>query len=643
MNYIALYRKWRPLTFEDVVEQQSVVTILKNAVISRRIAHAYLFCGTRGTGKTSIAKIFSRAINCKNPVDGSPCNQCEICRGILNESLLDVSEIDAASNNGVDQIRKIIDESNYQASAAEYKVFIIDEVHMLSTAAFNALLKTLEEPPEKVVFILATTEPHKLPVTVLSRCQRYDFKRISQDGIVSRLEQICQSLDCDYELQALKYIAGKSEGAMRDAISLLDQTVSTMPGKLTLDLARRSTGSLDRGTMEDFATALIGRDGFGILTLVDRVFAEGADPSNFICELIDLLRELMIILATRNPQEFLYETNEDIERLRVLANNSNTKELSMIIRELSALENTLKWSVQRKIIFEAGMLSLCDRSWGKDAEVSDRLLALERSVADLANEGLKVQYRGGSFNIPVAQTVDNAITPAAEDETAPKTTVADITKDVLKELSPCPEVDWNDYMLAVEEKNPGLSSMLEAVESKGYIVGNTLFITIRDESFVGVVNSGKNEELLKGAMAGIFGNTENVTVLPEERFFEQAPERIRRSKNRSAEEEAFEKAKKQLEKISKKDGFATVIEEQDSGESAPFSDESDYNEEDTQSGTGDGAENDGPYFPEQGADFENNEFEPQAPSEEDAPPEDTDEDYYDDNNGSPFSFAPEED
>ena len=210
MSYMALYRKWRPQTFDEVVEQENVVNILRNAVIQNRIAHAYLFSGTRGTGKTTLAKIFARAVNCLHPVNGGPCNECEICRGILEGRILDVSEIDAASNNGVDNIRAVIDDSVYSSSVARYRVYIIDEVHMLSLAAFNALLKTLEEPPENVIFILATTEPNKLPVTVLSRCQRYEFKRISREGIAARLRYICGETGIDATDEALGFLAEKS-------------------------------------------------------------------------------------------------------------------------------------------------------------------------------------------------------------------------------------------------------------------------------------------------------------------------------------------------------------------------------------------------------------------------------------------------
>jgi DNA polymerase-3 subunit gamma/tau len=226
MSYTALYREWRPLVFEDVVEQEHIVKTLKYSVTAGRIAHAYLFCGTRGTGKTTMAHILSRAINCLNPQNGDPCNECEVCKGILEGSILDVLEIDAASNNSVDNVREIRDEVIYAPSTARYKVYIIDEVHMLSTGAFNALLKTLEEPPSHVVFILATTEPHKLPATILSRCQRFDFRKISVEGIVQRLDKVAHANGITFEKEALRLISRLADGALRDALSIMDQCMS---------------------------------------------------------------------------------------------------------------------------------------------------------------------------------------------------------------------------------------------------------------------------------------------------------------------------------------------------------------------------------------------------------------------------------
>lgn len=392
MSYMALYRKWRPQTFDEVVEQENVVNILRNAVIQNRIAHAYLFSGTRGTGKTTLAKIFARAVNCLHPVNGGPCNECEICRGILEGRILDVSEIDAASNNGVDNIRAVIDDSVYSSSVARYRVYIIDEVHMLSLAAFNALLKTLEEPPENVIFILATTEPNKLPVTVLSRCQRYEFKRISRDGIAARLRYICEETGIDATDEALGFLAEKADGALRDAISLLDQTSAASQGKITLASAREATGSLDREFLWDFTAAILNSDCRRLLELSRRIFNEGRDPSVFLRELIEVLRNMLVVMSVKDPTELIFEDEHGVATLRNLAKGLRVREVSMLIRELSGLDNNLKWAVSRQIVFEAGVLGAADRRWKEDtASIETRLAELEGRIADLAEKGIAVR------------------------------------------------------------------------------------------------------------------------------------------------------------------------------------------------------------------------------------------------------------
>ena len=261
MSYTALYRKFRPSTFDQVKGQDHIVQTLKNQINANRIGHAYLFCGTRGTGKTSVAKIFAKAVNCEHPVDGSPCNECETCRGITNGSAMNVIEIDAASNNGVDNIRQIRDEIQYSPSSGKYTVYIIDEVHMLSIGAFNALLKTLEEPPAYVIFILATTEPHKIPITILSRCQRYDFKRISIDTIAARLSELMEKESIEVEDKAIRYVAKAADGSMRDALSLLDQCIAFYLGqKLTYDNVLDVLGAVDNEIFSRLTRSVIDSD-----------------------------------------------------------------------------------------------------------------------------------------------------------------------------------------------------------------------------------------------------------------------------------------------------------------------------------------------------------------------------------------------
>ena len=278
MSYTALYRKFRPSTFDQVKGQDHIVQTLKNQINANRIGHAYLFCGTRGTGKTSVAKIFAKAVNCEHPVDGSPCNECETCRGITNGSAMNVIEIDAASNNGVDNIRQIRDEIQYSPSSGKYTVYIIDEVHMLSIGAFNALLKTLEEPPAYVIFILATTEPHKIPITILSRCQRYDFKRISIDTIAARLSELMEKESIEVEDKAIRYVAKAADGSMRDALSLLDQCIAFYLGqKLTYDNVLDVLGAVDNEIFSRLTRSVIDSDVATSLNILDEIIMQGRE------------------------------------------------------------------------------------------------------------------------------------------------------------------------------------------------------------------------------------------------------------------------------------------------------------------------------------------------------------------------------
>lgn len=382
MSYIALYRKWRPTTFTDVVEQQHVVRALQNTVTSRRIAHAYLFCGTRGTGKTTIAKIFARAINCLNPVDGNPCNECEICRGVLDESLLDVIEMDAASNNGVDAIRGIIDEVAYSPAKAEYKVYIIDEVHMLSGGAFNALLKTLEEPPKHAVFLLATTDPHKLPATILSRCQRFDFKRISSDAIVNRLTHICNETDISIEPSAATTIARLADGALRDAISILDQCVSIGGENVTLDVVKNVTGISNISLITSILQAIIDFNTNSIFTTIDTLIANGKDIVRFNTDLINYCRDVMICGISTAPDD-LIDPMHDIELMKKQSAQLGIQRLTFILKELSELDNRFKLTTQPRILFETTLIRILTMTGTVDRSIEDRLKAIETRLANI--------------------------------------------------------------------------------------------------------------------------------------------------------------------------------------------------------------------------------------------------------------------
>lgn len=407
MSYLALYRKWRPLVFEDVVEQEHVVKTLKYSVSTQRIAHAYLFCGTRGTGKTSMAHILSRAINCLNPHDGNPCNECEICRGILSGSILDVLEIDAASNNSVDNIREIREEVVYTPSQAKYKVYIIDEVHMLSSGAFNALLKTLEEPPSHVVFILATTEPHKLPATILSRCQRFDFRRITIESISKRLLSIAEANDVLISDEALRLISRKSDGALRDAISLLDQCMSSGNKNISYDDVLSIIGIVNEKFMSDLVDAIKDRNIGAILSLIDSLIMDGKDITQFTSDLILYYRNLLIIKLSKDPTDLVDVTKETMDLMKNQGSKLSQNEIIYIIKELSQLEASFKWSPHPRILLEISLIKICE---SEESQINDdlinRLSILEKKINNLDMSNLQTQR---SDSLKAVNTEDKSI------------------------------------------------------------------------------------------------------------------------------------------------------------------------------------------------------------------------------------------
>lgn len=356
MGYTALYRKFRPLNFSEMVGQEHITRTLRNQVIEQRVGHAYLFNGGRGTGKTSAAKILARAVNCLNPKDGEPCNECEICKAILLGSLTDVVEMDAASNNSVEDIRAIRDEVNFLPTRAKYRVYIIDEVHMLSTGAFNALLKTLEEPPEHVKFILATTEPQKLPATILSRCQRFDFKRISTQDIIKRLEIICKESNIQISKEALELIAILSEGAMRDAISILERCAAEQTEEINEDKVRDLVGIPKITYINKLAKGIINKEPEEAINIVNTILEEGKDIDNFLWELIKYIKDILVYKSTSKLEIY---NQEEIKNIKELADSTDKERLLRLIYELSELANNIKWSSQKAIMFEAGIIKAC--------------------------------------------------------------------------------------------------------------------------------------------------------------------------------------------------------------------------------------------------------------------------------------------
>ena len=414
MSYQALYRKFRPQEFDDVKGQDHIVTTLKNQIKADRIGHAYLFCGTRGTGKTTIAKIFAKAVNCEHPVDGSPCGECPTCRAIAAGNSMNVIEIDAASNNGVDNIRQIREEVEYRPTEGKYKVYIIDEVHMLSIGAFNALLKTLEEPPAYVIFILATTEAHKIPITILSRCQRYDFRRITIDTITARLRELMDAEQVTVEDRALRYIAKAGDGSMRDALSLLDQCIAFYLGQeLTYDKVLDTLGAVDTEIFSRLLRQILDKNITGAIQTVETLVIEGRELGQFVTDFTWYLRNLMLVQSSDDMEDVLDISSENLALLKEEASMVDADILMRYIRIFSELGSQIKYASQKRILIEIAIIKLCKPEMEKDyTSLVDRIDSLEKKLEKgvvMAAPGSARQGVGGS-----AQGAQGGPLPKAE-------------------------------------------------------------------------------------------------------------------------------------------------------------------------------------------------------------------------------------
>lgn len=386
MSYTALYRKFRPDSFADVKGQDHIVTTLRNQIRANRIGHAYLFTGTRGTGKTTVAKILAKTVNCENPTEDGPCGECRICKAIASGASMNVIEIDAASNNGVDSIREIVEEVSYSPAEGKYKVYIIDEVHMLSIGAFNALLKTLEEPPSYVIFILATTEVHKLPITILSRCQRYDFKRISIDTITGRMQELIDAEGVQVEEKALRYIAKTADGSMRDALSLLDQCIAFHLGqKLTYDKTLDVLGAVDTEVFSRLLRHVLDRDVTGCITLLEEIVMQGRELTQFVTDFTWYLRNLMLVQSSDHLEDVIDMSTDNLARLKEEATMVEPDRIVRYIRIFSELSGQIRYAAQKRILVEIALIKLCR----PDMETtSDALIDRIRQVEDKVENGV---------------------------------------------------------------------------------------------------------------------------------------------------------------------------------------------------------------------------------------------------------------
>lgn len=414
MSYTALYRKFRPNDFFDVKGQEHIVTTLKNQIKASRIGHAYLFCGTRGTGKTTVAKIFAKTVNCENPVDGGPCNECLTCRSINAGTSMNVIEIDAASNNGVENIREIREEVTYSPTEGKYKVYIIDEVHMLSIGAFNALLKTLEEPPSYVIFILATTESHKIPITILSRCQKYDFRRISVDTIAERLTELTQKEQTVVEERAIRYIAKAAEGSLRDALSFLDQCIAFYLGKeLTYENVLDVLGAVDTEVFSRLIRNVINQDVKGCIHLMEEVVVQGRELSQMVTDITWYLRNLLLIKSSDNIEDALNITKESLERLKEETEVLSADALMRYIRIFSELSNQIKYSNQKRVLIEIALIKLCKPEMETDmGSLKTRLEQLEQKI----EKGIVFTQQASTENIAATEVGEENVSQVSKKE-----------------------------------------------------------------------------------------------------------------------------------------------------------------------------------------------------------------------------------
>ena len=402
MSYTALYRKFRPDAFSDVKGQDHIVTTLKNQLRANRIGHAHLFTGTRGTGKTTVAKIFAKTVNCEHPTEDGPCGECRICKAIAAGASMNVIEIDAASNNGVDNIREIIDEVSYSPAEGKYKVYIIDEVHMLSIGAFNALLKTLEEPPSYVIFILATTEAHKIPVTILSRCQRYDFRRITADTITARLQELTEKEGVETEEKALRYIAKAADGSMRDALSLLDQCIAFyLNQKLTYDHVLDVLGAVDTEVYSKLLRMTLERNLPGVMAEIEELVIQGRELGQFVTDFTWYLRNLLLLKSNDNMEDILDVSTENLARLKEEALQIEDDTLMRYIRIFSELGGQIRYASQKRVQVEVAFIKLCRPAMETNTDVLlDRIRVLEQEfeakMEELENGA--ISYGGGRQN-----------------------------------------------------------------------------------------------------------------------------------------------------------------------------------------------------------------------------------------------------
>lgn len=488
MSYTALYRKFRPKTFMGVKGQDHIVTTLKNQIKAERVGHAYLFCGTRGTGKTSVARILARAVNCIHPVDGNPCNECEMCKKINEGTSLNVVEIDAASNNGVDNIREIVDEVRYSPTEGKYKVYIIDEVHMLSPGAFNALLKTLEEPPHYVIFILATTEVHKIPITILSRCQRYDFKRITVDTIANLLSELMEIEHTPVEEKAIRFIARAGDGSLRDSLSLLDQCIAFYFGQeLTYDKALEVLGAVDVETYTRLLRYIQENNVMGCIQLIEEITIAGRDLVQFTVDFTWYLRNLLLVKTTEDASEIIEVSSENLKVLEEIALAMDPTVIMRYIRIFSELSSQIKYATQKRIMVEVALIKLCRP-------------VMERNYDSLVNRINQLEERISSGVVVASKETQTTSNHVESEEVVAPVQIPDAVPEEIMQLAQ----NWNMVLSKVGDKLKLAETFLRSAKP-GWGNGNQLVLTFQNEVDKGCIDKEDTLEEITRIMSSQVG------------------------------------------------------------------------------------------------------------------------------------------
>lgn len=516
MAYQALYRVYRPQSFNDVVSQQHIIKTLQNALVQEKFSHAYLFSGPRGTGKTTAAKILAKAVNCEKAPIAEPCNECATCRGITDGSISDVIEIDAASNNGVDEIRDIRDKVKYAPSAVRYKVYIIDEVHMLSIGAFNALLKTLEEPPAHVIFILATTEPHKIPLTIISRCQRFDFKRISPEDIVYRMKEVLGSEELEVSEDALYEIAKASEGGMRDALSLLDQAISYSTEKVSLEDVLSITGAVSQSFIVKIVQAIFNENIVEALDSVESLIKNGKDPARFVEDLIFYYRDVLLYQASEE-NAYLLEKAAVNEEFKELSSKMDSAFIYKVIAELNQTQQEMKWSNHPRVLLEVALVKLAQSSTNQEGalpyqDILQKMNQMEAELQQLKEKGIQVDHTAQA-----AQTEKKQTRQSRSQYKTPVGKVNEVLKNATRQNLETIKRSWAQVLDTLKQQNKA---------SHAALLSNSEPVASSDQSFIlkfkyeihckmASENNNNVRDNLENILYTLIGSKREMVAIPE--------------------------------------------------------------------------------------------------------------------------------